>query len=216
LGTLWDFSPLLAASRRDQLLAVCEWSDVVDRIARGSVEFVGAEPRQNAPCVGCHRAFFKVHVSHRDYDAFFNSPVGYRAQYRIGINNGELRNREILAALEPPCLAAIQQDAVAGFPKSFIVASLRAAGAKIWISEADLANLNGVHIKCEQWLAKAASTHHGTLSEQAARSKAFAGVLAPVGTVLEIKGGWIAPEGVECMDPAKARRAADIHDYGFT
>jgi hypothetical protein len=186
------------------------------QVTRGSIEFVGAEPRKNPPCSQCQRAFFKVHIPKRDYDAFFNSPVGYRAQYCIGVENGETRNREILAALAPTCLALVQGKEPAGFPMALVAASLKGAGAKIWINEADLANLNGIHIEYQPWLAKAAAAACGTFSDQAVRSLAFAGVLAPVGTVLEVKGGWIAPDGIECRDPAKAHRAHEIHDYGFT
>jgi hypothetical protein len=195
---------------------VTGFAEVVDRVKRGSIEFVGAEPRKNAPCLQCQRAFFKLHLPNCDYDAFFNSPVGYRAQYCIGVENGEARNREILAALEPTCLALVQAKEPPGFPACLVAASLQAAGAKIWIREADLDNLNGVHIEYQPWLAKAAAAAGGTLADQAARSSASAGVLAPVGTVLEIKGGWIASDGVECRDSAKVNRSNEIHDYGFS
>jgi hypothetical protein len=195
---------------------VPDFADVVENVRSGSMEFVGAEPRKNAPCLGCHRAFFRVHVSSPAYDAFFNSPVGYRAQYCISLENGRTCNRELLDALERACLAAAVGKEPADFPVAHIVASLRATRAKIWIDENDLTGLDGVHIEYQPWLAKAAFASTGTLAEQAARSSVFAGLLAPIGAVLELKGGWIDPRGTECLDPAKAARDAEIRDYGFT
>jgi hypothetical protein len=213
---LWDFSSLVSQSRRNDLLEVSGWPEIVNCVTNGSIEFVSAEPRQNPPCLGCHRAFFRFRLPQKDYDAFFNSPVGYRAQFCISAETGEQRNRELLAALEPGCLASITGHKLVVLSPELIQASLQGWGAKIWISEADLANLSGVHIRCARWVGKAAAAAHGTISDQAARSKACMGVLAPVGTILEVKGAWIRSDGVGCRDPAKAGRAQEIHEYGFS
>jgi hypothetical protein len=213
---LWGFSSLVPLDRSQDLLAVADFGEVIDRIRAGSIEFIGAEPRRYPPCVRCYRASFKVHLCERDYDAFFNAPTGYRAQYAIGVENGEASNRELLKALEPTCLETANRTEQDDLTAPLVAASLRATGAKLWIQESDLDGLSGVHIEYRPWLDKLAAESSGTMADQAARAAASAGVLAPIGTVLEIKGGWIAPNGIECRDPAKANRSQEIHDYGFS
>jgi hypothetical protein len=213
---MWGFSPMVPAERSRKLLAVADFDEVVDRIRAGSIEFVQAEPRKNPPCLGCYRAFFKVHLPERDYDAFFNAPVGYRAQYAIGVENGELKNRELLTSLEETCLEITNRTKQADLPSPLVAASLRAADAKLWIQESDLRGLDGVHIEYHPWLDKLAKESMGTMADKAARAAASAGVLAPVGTVIEIKGGWIGPDGIECRDPGKANRGKEMHDYGYS
>jgi len=207
---------MVPAERSRNLLAVADFGEVVDRIRAGSIEFIRAEPRRNPPCLGCYRAFFKVYLPESDYDAFFNAPVGYRAQYAIGVENGEAKNRELLAALEWTCLELVNRTKQTDLPAPLVAASLRATDAKLWIQEADLHGLDGVHIEYRRWLDKLARHSVGTMADQAARAAASAGVLAPVGTVVEIKGGWIASDGVECRDPAKANRGKEIHDFGYS
>jgi len=159
---------------------------------------------------------FRVRVPESVYDAFFNSPVGYRAQYRLAIEQGERCNRELIDALTPPCLAFADTKAPSHFPARLIAASLAVKDAKVWINEADLAGLEGAHITFKPWLDKAAAAARGTRADKAARSKAETGILAPTGTQLEIKGAWIMPDGAECYDPTKQQRGREIHDYGFS
>jgi hypothetical protein len=211
---LWTFSALVPTDRSQRLLALADFNEVIHRVVAGSVKFVVAESRSNQPCLGCRRAFFRVHLPKCAYDAFFNAPVGYRAQYAIGTENGERRNRELLEALEPACLEAMSRQHEPD--ESLLVASLHAADAKLWIQESDIQGLNGVHIEYPPWLEKLKAESVGTMAEQAARAAASAGVLAPIGTVVEIKGGWISPGGEECRDHAKANRSGEIHDYGYS
>jgi hypothetical protein len=189
---------------------------VIDRIRAGSIEFIRAQPRKDPPCLGCYRAFFKVHLPERDYDAFFNAPAGYRAQYAIGVENGKAKNRELLKVLEQTCLEAASRTEQDDFAAPLVAASLRATDAKLWIPESDVRGLSGVHIEYPPWLDKLAAESSGTMADQAARAAASAGVLAPIGKILEIKGAWIALDGIECRDPAKANRSQEIHDYGYS
>jgi hypothetical protein len=47
-------------------------------------------------------------------------------------------------------------------------------------------------------------------------TRILAGLLAPVGTKLEIKGAWVDEGGKERVDPQKLGRASEIHLTGFT
>lgn len=213
---LWDFTSLIPAVRRQRLLAIQSFQEVIERVVRGTTDFFATEPRGNAPCLGCSRAFLRVRVDELTYDAFFNSPIGYRAQYCLSTENGEEQNRRLIAAITPMCLSYSEGKEQNDFLTDKILASLRGIDAKAWIKDSDLPDVNEVHIDYGPWVAKATVVSRGTPTDKAARAKAAVGVLAPVGTHIEIKGAWLTPDGRECRDPSKALRAQEIHDYGYT
>jgi hypothetical protein len=216
MNALWDFTAALSQGRREMLLSVCSFDQIVDWIVAGTVDSFTAEERIRSPCHGCRRAFFTIRVSESHYDAFFNSPVGYRAQYCMSVAHGEKQNRRLIEAVTPMCLRFATGTPEPGFPTEMIEASLRCTDAKAWIPERDRPNANEVHIDYSPWLAKLRAATEGGASDQAARSNAEVGVLAPIGSHLEIKGGWLVAGGSEWRDPCKARRAEEIRDYGYT
>lgn len=216
MASLWSFSKSVPEERRQRLTAIQSFDEVIARLIQGSVVNFAVEPRQNPPCVGCSRAIFKLEVRTDDYDAFFNSPVGYRAQYCIDSSHGISENRRLVDALIPSCLDFAHGREPTHFPAKLVSASLRGVDAKIWINEEDLPDVDEIHVDYPPWVAKVRAASSGTLADQAARASAFAGVLAPVGTNLELKGAWVESGGNECRDPAKANRGAEIRDYGFT
>jgi hypothetical protein len=213
---LWTFTAHVSAARQQELLSVTSFLEVVERIRTCSVENFKVEPRRNPPCLGIHRAFFRLKTTFSDYDAFFNSLVGYRAQYAISQDQGRRGNRQVIVALAPKCLDFAKGKEPSHFPRELIVASLASDTAKIWIEEGVLRDMDGAHIKYDPWLAKAAANSIGSVADMAARSKAEAGVLAPVGEYLELKGAWVASDGTECFDSTKEQRDDEIHDYGFS
>ncbi|MBI5462119.1 MAG: hypothetical protein HY941_08060 [Gammaproteobacteria bacterium] len=209
--SLWNFTELVPVERRQRLLAVTSFEEIIQGITHGNVDYFVAEPRQNY-----FRAFFKVRVSVPDYDAFFNSPNGYRAQYCLSTENGEKQNRRLIEAITPMCLEYSKRHEQHDFPTEKVLASLRGVDAKAWITESDIPDVDEVHINYGPWAAKAEASTKGPIADQAARAGASAGVLAPVGTHIEIKGAWLTPQGSEWRDPKKAFRAQEIRDYGFT
>ncbi len=213
---MWDFAEAVPKARRDRLVAVPSFENVIDGVARGTVDDFDIEPRQNPPCLGTFRAFFSIGVHENDYDAFFNSPVGYRAQYCIDSAHGNSANRRLIDALFPACLSYARGREPDHFPSDLVAASLQGADAKIWIKEEDLPEVDEIHIDYAPWVAKARAAASGTIADQASRASAVSGVLAPVGTYLELKGAWVNLKGEECRDPKKAGRAAEIQVYGFT
>lgn len=116
MNPLWDFKSALSQERRDKLLSVRSFDEIVDRIVAGTVDSFTAEERRRSPCQGCRRAFFTIRVSESDYDAFFNSPVGYRAQYCMSIARGEEQNRRLIEAVTPTCLQFATGTPEHGFP----------------------------------------------------------------------------------------------------
>jgi hypothetical protein len=169
---LWSFSRAVSETRQRELFSVTGFPEVILRIAAADIECFSVELRSKLPCVGTNRAVFRLQVRPSDYDAFFNSPVGYRAQYCIAVGQGERCNRRLIDALTPKCLTFAKERVPPYFPEQLVAASLAGKDAKIWIEETDLMTLEGAHIQYAPWLAKAAAATTGSVAELAERSKA--------------------------------------------
>lgn len=207
---LWKFTKLVDPVRRRRLLAVENFEEVIEGILRGTIV-----PLKQSPRGEYKRAVFRIFVDESAYDAFFNSPCGYRGQYCISVQNGESQNRRLIDILMPHCLRSCK-DSEARVAAN-IRASLEGRDAKVWIDEDEDSVLDvtgGPHINYPPWIAKANAAYEGTSADQAARARAFP--FAPVGRRLELKGAWLGPDGCEWRDPSKANRAQEIHDYGYS
>jgi hypothetical protein len=162
ISPLWTFSEEIPEYRRTALNAVPSFDAIIQRLASCPIEDFWAQPRDSPPCVGTHRAVFRLRASEEDYDAFFNAPVGYRAQYCLGSDNGRSQNRRVLDALEPRLVAFYRVRPTAGCSEHWLRASLRGFDAKIWIYEAEVAKAEGAHILYEPWLAKLRAAKFGS------------------------------------------------------
>lgn len=165
------------------------------------VEFLW-EPFQDKRLMGCHRASFLVYVSDQSYDAFYNSPAGYRGQYAKSTMDGDHANRKLLQRILPDLQAEAELQNVV--PVNMVIKSLNATDAKVWIFECEVeSHLGGEtpEIIYAPWQAEACCG---------------VGLRAPVGRKLEVKGGWLDRKSNECRDPFKAGRSLDIHTCGFS
>jgi len=199
---LWQFGPSVENQRTEWLLHCVNFDAVAQLLQDVSITDYVWEPFKGSRLKGCYRASFLVRVSLSTYDAFFNSPVGYRAQYALAPSTGERANRQLLFLLEQRLLAfAIVRGEKS---ESLLLTSLRSTQAKIWIYEREVeAQLGGneAAILYQPWMKN---------------SLDGAGLLAPVGQYIEVKGGWLDTQGNERIDPAKTARSDDIHNFGFS
>lgn len=215
IGTepFWNFTDFMPKDRREKMLALRNFDEVIEQVTAGSVDWFEFEPRRNSEYC---RIFFRLHVGKTAYDAFFNSPVSYRAQYCISVDNGLKQNRRLIEAITPLCLESVKERGEQEYPREKVLASLSGADAKVWINDNDWPDIDEIHINYAPWVAKAKAANKGTMAEQVARTNAAVGVLAPENTYLEIKGGWLTPDNREWRDLDKAQRAEEIRDYGTT
>ena len=199
---LWHFDPSVELRRAELLLSYKDFESVSELLSQGSIIAFEWESFHGKRLKGCHRASFLLKVAPETYDAFFNSPVGYRAQYALGPLAGESVNRKLLSQLEAHLLMFARGCAFQF--ESLLLKSLHATQSKIWIFEPEVQVQLGAEepaILYQPWM---------NLSPDGA------GLLAPIGEQLEIKGGWLDIHGTECLDPAKATRSTDIHEVGFS
>jgi hypothetical protein len=198
----WRYADSVDSGRVQRLISLSAFSEVVELVSDAQVVEFTWETFEGKALSGCNRASFLLKVLPETYDAFFNSPAGYRGQYALSPTDGEVANRQLLTHLEPKLLSfATERNDV---PSSAILASLRAAEAKLWIDESEVGyQLGEVNpaILYAPWVES---------------SESGVGLLAPVGTCLEVKGGWLDSQGYEQCNPAKAQRSNEIHHVGYS
>ena len=89
-------------------------------------------------------------------------------------------------------------------PSSAVSASLRAIEAKVWIYESEVESQLGEEHPAILYAPWAESSETGV------------GLLAPVGTFLEVKGGWLDRQGKERRNPVKSNRSNEIREFGYS
>jgi len=214
LKPFWTFTDLVPADRQRAMLGLVDFAEVLALVAAQPVVAFSLEPRKLGDCFGTSRAFFKIDAGVAVYDAFFNSPVGLRSQYCRSIEQGEHANRRLVDSVTRNCLAHPSVVSLPPAERRLVEVSLASSAAKAWINDADWNAQCDTQILHGPWLAKAAASNTGPLAQQMARVDAQTGLLAPCGTYIEVKGGWLWPSGEQCFDPDKIGRSAEIRDYG--
>jgi hypothetical protein len=197
----WTFTPSVPSLRRHKLSAWNSFENIIGALMfQAEVDAFLWETPRRAELSGCHRAEFLLRVPPEIYDGFFNSPVGYRAQYALSAELGMQQNRELIDALRSKLIASVPAEA----DLKYVSRSLDAVEAKIWIDEAEVEEHyfdSTPEIDYLPWLE---------------RSELGAGLRCPVGTRLVVYGGWIDNAGRERSNPYKRTRSEDIHACGFT
>jgi hypothetical protein len=198
---IWTFHASITETRRRQLINLCSFENIVGGLIL-CAEMLAFRPAkgQIVELSGCTRAEFLLKVPPFLYDAFFNSPVGYRAQYALDVSRGERKNRELIDALRAKLLACTSGQA--DFVR--IESSIDASQAKIWIDEDEVQNHyldDSPEIDFPRWLEN---------------SEGGAGPRAPLGSRLVVCGGWIDQSGAQRLNPYKQMRSRQIHDAGFS
>jgi hypothetical protein len=216
----WRYGSRVSPERRIRLSQVIEFDEVISAIL-GDIQVTGYTVAWGTKPIlqGCRRAELEIAVSCETCDTFFNSPAGYRAQYYIAPTLGISQNTRLIESLLPRLLDYVDAHPMPGMALEDVKKSLGLCQAKIWIREVDDEVLFGdeltVDLIVDRWVREATlAWAESSANEQ--RHKAVRAVLAPVGTVLEVKGGWITRIGEERLDPDKISRAEDIFKYGFS
>lgn len=151
---------------------------------------------------GCYRASFVLTVPPDVYDAFFNSPVGYRGQFARSETQGEEANRKVIEVLLPRFLEIAANHPAATL--QFVMASLKGKQAKIWIDETEVDDQLTDPLPAIDY------------AEWEFNDRDGQGLRAPQGTKLEVKGGWVDPMGDVVVNPSKNNRSGNINRTGYS
>ena len=198
----WSYAPSVSESRISRFARYPSYEDVLSLLDRKSrITDYFLESARASHLRGLRRASFRLRLPRYIYDAFFNSPYGYRAQYALSPEIGACSNRMTIDRLIPKLT---RHRPAIGDGHERLLRSLRSKDAKIWIDELEVESQLGGHraqIAFPPWVA---GTESGV------------GLLAPIGHNLEVKGGWLNEAGEEVRDPHKARRSEEIHEAGYS
>ena len=200
----WGYSDKLGNTRKQRLLTAKPYPELLAAMV-GSARIVEyrREEARSPHLSGTKRARFILSVQPELYDQFFNGPTGYRAQYAMSIEAGEQANARAINVLTP----VLEQYLVRVAPdeQDWAMSSVALSQSKIWIAESEPSAEMALHaedgvLMFPRWRAQAQDRR---------------GHAAPIGSVLEVKGGWMAPYGSEVIDPSKSCRAINIHRFGY-
>jgi hypothetical protein len=195
----FQYTSVVPPSRVSALFGWRSFDEIVSRLANSPVISYEWEPYRTSLLSGCSRASFVLKVDSPMYDAFFNSPCGIRAMYAVSPSTGEAADRLLIDALTPTLLSFSNSD-VPLHP--WTAKSLGVREAKTWIVEPEV----------EDQLSSEPAIIFAPWERE---SLAGEGLRAPVGTLLEVKGGWLDASGAEQRNPNKAHRSLTLHKTGY-
>lgn len=199
---MWSFANSVSTDRAKALLSLVSFETVLELLGSARVDAFAWSKYRGEKLQGCCRVEFLLVVEPQAYDAFFNAPVGLRAQYAISEEHGETATRRILSILDAKLMAYPRLDARP--TEAQVRWSLAAPQAKIWIDEREV----------EAQLGE--SNHQLLFQRWAENSENGVGLLAPCGTRLIVCGGWLDSKCVVRNSPDKADRSTDIHTTGYS
>lgn len=199
-GVCRDFTTAVTPERAARLHSWRSFDEIVKSLATCEITPLYWESAISPLLKGCNRASFELLVLPDVYDAFFNSPVGYRGQFARSERHGEMANRKLLDALFQRFLEVAATHPTA--TPHFVATSLQGKQAKVWIVETEMENQlddPNPSIVFPLW----------EFNEPNGQ-----GLRAPRGTKLEVKGGWVNSMGDEVINPFKNHRSSHINRTG--
>lgn len=219
----WTFSSQFDAHRKAALTAVPDFDAIIDRIVSE------ATPSKFEVCCGkegslkgCLRPQFELAVSPDTADLFFNSPVGYRAQYLMDPDEGQRQNGRLLRALLDKLLRFVSVQPKCQMTKEDIELSLLACSAKVWLPETSFSFNHDLieEILVPIWHRNALSAREAynrrERPEPEKTEKAIWGLRALQACAIDVKGAFLAPmDKGEVVHFDKIIRRYDIQRYGY-
>lgn len=188
--------------------------ELAGELTQGVVEFQ-VLPEDREPCrdkLGYYRVSVNIPLSSQLLNQFLNGNSGYRAQYFIGIENGERFNRMLVERIAPLIVEAedLYRDR---FDRLFCERSLLGPFTKFWYSK-EITDPSA----CEYLSGLPEVIHAGTwVSYWRERPKPRKGLLAPLpeDRCVLLNGTFIHPETGDAYEQ-KPERSRHIHECGWT
>lgn len=205
----WNFVPTFDNARRARLEEFDSFEKVLRRLFL-KIEIVAAHLREGEELgpPDCWRPEAVLVVDGEAFDAFFNSPGGYRAQYLSNPDHGQAANGRLLRELEPRVTnEVLKHCGEKQLTREKVRNALLANSAKIWPDEDALDFTEAtIDLAVDRW----------KQSCDWINAPKHAGLWAPEGTRLKVFGAFIDPWGNEVVSCKKIRRRFDVHECGFS
>ena len=182
------------------------------------------EPAEKSPLLrmhGCKRVSLRLAPTggddigtHKILDLFFNSTVGYRAQFYLDARQGDSATELLFDTLLLGPLADIVRRGIGEFTSEDVEQSLRSRAAKVWINEEAIPQEGRRDIEAAKWNA----VLEGTPSILVPANKEWTlhwGTTAPIPDYLVVLGAWVDSEHRVFIDPDKADRSDRLSAFGW-
>ncbi len=206
MSTSWTFESGFPDARCRALKAVPSFDAIIDLVANDMRAISVSDEDGYAPGMqGAVRPVLTFEAP-LAFDAFFNSPAGYRGQYWQDPDLGQAANSRIIRRLMDSLMAEIKTANRPRLRTINVKSSLSAMSAKIWIHEDDFPVSPTRDLRVEPW---ASAAKRGV-------KLAKSGVCAPAKGRIQVFGAFVDAYGHERVPHDKIRRRFDLHEYGFS
>ncbi len=208
----WHLCDRIGADRKRRLLNT-PFDQILSRtVAEAELDDYKPDPCKHAP--NLRRALFEFRLPNEVVDLFHNGAGGYRAQYYIGVCEGENANRYTIDEMRGTLKKLLTMHHGPDCDWDFIEISLSDPWAKIWIHESAWFTDNKSddrNLVVDRWKQNASKN---TLWHRFEFS--WAQLTPDNETGLDIKGGWIDESFASAPSANKLHRSQEIHDFGYT
>ncbi len=211
-ATEWQLARNVEEARKRRLLETSFDSIVQQITKKARLHDYGCEEIKDFS--GLKRVWIDLSLPPQTVDLFHSGASGYRAQFYLGVQQGEAANRYLIESLLPRlkclCVARPKQ----GWHWEFIEASLCHRDAKIWIHEgAWLTDIRPTdrNLTVNYWEQNA-----DKITLQHRFEPIWAKLTPESETQLEFKGGCVDMTFKAIDAQLKPSRSQELHDHGYT
>jgi len=220
----WQFAHTFDEDRRSFLERLRSFDEIAQELqSQVLITSYRGEKGTLGSVKGCLRPNFKIETSSKAFDEFFNGRSGYRAAYYVDPEEGVRTNESFLSRLVESLVAyALSHPAGQYIDEGTLRRSLALPSAKVWLDEDGFSFDHALRmdILVPEWGAAAndavAAFGRNERPDPPEKEKAIWGVRAPAGCRLDVKGAFVATDGVEQIALDKRHRSKEIHEYGFS
>ena len=147
-------------------------------------------------------------------DELHNGAGGYRAQFYLGVSQGERANRHLIDRMLPVLQSACRDEHKRGCPWSFVEASLSGTDAKVWIHQGDWLRRkrhSDRNLMTPRWLQNSES-----MNLRCGKIGVWAQLTPAQETRVVLKGGAVDHGNQSLGIVLKPSRSQELYDFGFT
>ena len=210
--TKWHLTQNVGAARKRRLLET-SFANIVQQITK-QARLHGYGRQKSKVYPDSKRVRIKLVLPPQTVDLFHNGAGGYRAQYYLGIQQGEAANRYIIDCLLEKLKWMCSDQPKRGCCWEFIEASLRDPDAKVWVHQGlwmRHKRIDDRNLVVEAWL------RNGNTLNLRKKAIPIWAQLTPDGeTRLDLKGGCVNDKFHSIGVQLKPFRSKELHELGYT
>lgn len=209
----WKYINLEDETRIEKLISVNSYEDIIDQIER-EMSILCYHVQTCDDDTQYARPIFCIKITEDLFDAFFNSPVGYRGSYFQSIYQGMEVNYQLMKILLPR-LSSWALENIPSYNTEFTQEAMLAVSAKAWLAEETLHLCSACEGEWSDPNVDKTEIINGRWNNSG-QPKARYGRTAPLGSKIRLFGAFLNSHGDEFIPKKKRFRGQEIHDLGWS